>query len=163
MEEIRNCSRCNGTGTIHYSAVGDIPAKDRGCFYCRSTGHFEKPDFAKILKGLAGRKNKLRSVRPVNRREYFVWRMARFHGGVDVTMPVMAMLDIEGDPYKKELEDLSDFVALFYFGNNMAAAHRWGSVFGLVKKEIPNLPPTAYECGPVLLEGKPEEEMEELK
>ena len=57
---------------------------------------------------------------------YYVWRMARFHGGVDVTMPIMASLFAPKDKVLlATLDTLADVIAKESFGTNMAAARRW--------------------------------------
>jgi len=81
----RNCTRCKGTGRGS-STVGNY------CVFCKGTGTFEEPNYEEICKAIKGRKG-LRSARPQAKRAYYVWRLARFHGGADVTMPMMAMLD----------------------------------------------------------------------
>ena len=58
-------------------------------------------------------------------RAYYVWRMARFHGGADVTMPMTADMLLRGDPLKPQLDVLSDEVAKKSFGSNMIGAMRW--------------------------------------
>ena len=68
---------------------------------------------------------RLRSARPKDRRAYYVWRVARFHGGVDMTMPVMASVEIHGDPYRAELDALTDAMERKYLGSDLRAARIW--------------------------------------
>ena len=74
----------------------------------------------------------LRKEGVVKNRAYYVWRMARFHGGVDVTMPMAASFCVYGDPYVEELEAIADEVARENFGSNMEAAKRWGRALGML-------------------------------
>jgi hypothetical protein len=98
------------------------------------------------------------------RRAYYVWRLARFHGGADVTMPMTADMMNAGDPFKTVLDQLSDVVAQKVFGTHMAAANRWGRALGFSRGDRPGLPDSAYEGGPVVTEGvKPAFEALELK
>ena len=147
--ETKKCLRCEGVDS-------------HKCYACDGKGHFEKPDYTLILQEIKGRKG-LRSSRPKSKRAYYVWRMARFHGGQDVTMPIIAECEISGDPYEPELSKLADMVARHVLGTDMAAAHRWGRVMGYIKNDIPGLPLSAYENGPVVLDrNKPIEELAEL-
>jgi len=135
---MRNCTRCNGNGKC------DFFGKIKDCNACGGTGTFPDLDEG-IIRGLimatqGKNKGKLRAsmVSPLRNdgvtkaRAYYVWRLARFHGGVDVTMPMAAGWCIMGDPYHQELEALSDKVAKENFGTNMAAALRWGRAFGMI-------------------------------
>jgi hypothetical protein len=65
-------------------------------------------------------------------RAYYVWRLARFHGGKDCTMPVMADMVVRGDPCKGELDKLADVIARESFGTDLGAALRWGRAFGII-------------------------------
>lgn len=161
------CPKCNGSGTRFdkgFTACdGTVyPDRTRNCYYCDGRGHYVRPDYVAICKAIKGRKG-LCSKRPADGRAYYVWRMARFHGGADVTMPVMAWtLEIEGDPYRATLDKLADIVAVKVYGTRCAAAHRWGRALGHIERDVPGLPATAYEHGPVCLDGKPIEELPEL-
>jgi hypothetical protein len=70
-------------------------------------------------------------------RAYYVWRLARFHGGKDITMPMTATLLCnarkEGEANMKALDQVADVVAKDAFGTNMHAAQRWGSVLGYAR------------------------------
>ena len=87
------CRRCRATGRIR-------------CESCEGRGTFKRPDFKRILEEIKGRRG-LRSKRPQNFRAYYVWRWARFHGGVDVTLPMVASTLLGSDPYRKELDVLA--------------------------------------------------------
>lgn len=123
--EPRVCPRCCGTRVIHDT----FENRSRRCLNCNGAFQFYPPDLDKILAEIKGRKG-LRSARPKEARSYYVWRMARFHGGVDVTMPVMADLELGRDPFKKELDEIADQVAKVAFGTDMAAANRWSRALG---------------------------------
>lgn len=158
--ESRTCKSCKGSGKYvshgFTSANGDIyPERITPCCACKGEGVFLPVDVDIILAQIKGRAG-LRAKRPESIRAYYVWRMARFHGGVDVTMPVVAMTEIHGDPFKPELDALSDVVAKTVFGTTMAAAYRWGALLmnGVVAPK--GLPATAYACGPVATHEKPE-------
>ena len=117
----RNCTRCNGTKVASYD-----PSK--ACIWCKGTGEFSQPDLDAIRAKLKGRKG-LVSKKPDDKRAGYVWRMARFHGGKDVTLPVMAPLDVTGDPFIEELDVLADETAKTYFGSDLAGAARWYKAF----------------------------------
>jgi hypothetical protein len=157
--ETRQCKSCKGSRLAYH--LDGFP--DRPCYSCEGKGYFEPLNIPSILQEIKGRKG-LCSKRPKSDRAYFIWRLARFHGGVDVTMPMMAECAIHGDPFDKELDALADAVAKKVFGTNMAAANRWGKLLGYIENDIPGLPATAYENGPVLIDNnKPDEELLELK
>jgi hypothetical protein len=67
-----------------------------------------------------------------DRRAYYVWRMARFHGGVDTTIPFTASVRTHADPWVAELDAMADKVAEDQFGSNLQAAARWGRAFGVL-------------------------------
>jgi hypothetical protein len=117
-----NCTKCQGS---KYSRFSSNP-----CSFCYGQGSFDAVNEADILsaivtvrKGLRG----LRSSKPIKGgdRAYYVWRLARFHGGKDVTMPWQAGLLIDGDPYRDILDKMSDAVAKEFFGTDLAAAMAW--------------------------------------
>lgn len=99
----------------------------------------------------------------VDRRAYCVWRLARFHGGADVCLPMTADMLSRNDPFKQELDLLADAVAKRVYGSNMAAAYRWGRLLGNGGATPPGQPAAAYESGPVADEGKPDWELLELR
>lgn len=111
MEDTRECLICKG----------------KGCSACDFNGSFGQPSFETIAAQIIGR-NGLVSRRPKYARAYFVWRMARFHGGKDVTMPIMAETLIWGDPYDKELDKMAGLIAKMVYGTDMAGAKAWARV-----------------------------------
>jgi hypothetical protein len=133
MTDYRDCTSCKGTGVNKAAVIQGVTyGVDRPCSSCNATGKFAAPDETAIREAIKGRKG-LRSAAPKNNhRAYYVWRMARFHGGVDVTMPVMAQVYNHGDPYLDELDKLADTVAKESFGSNMAAALAWGRALGRI-------------------------------
>lgn len=164
------CTRCNGsklTRPIVIDENNTIPA--RQCPHCDGTGSFAAVDVPALLKLIKGRKpGTIRSRRPDDSRAYFVWRMARFHGGADVTMPMTASLMVSGDPYVPLLDAIAEKVAQAVYGTDMAGAVRWAHAMGhevsdqYLKGNV--LPASAYPGGPVLLDrNKPYSEMLELK
>jgi len=166
MDEKRPCRKCGGNGRGRW----------RECPWCDGHGYFPTPRahaelIAKLITN--SRTGRLRRSRPryapedapwevkvAHRRAWYIWRMARFHGGADVCMPVMAMLDADGDPYIKELDKVADRVARAEFGTDMAAAARWGQALGYIDDVPDGLPASAYSMGPVVTvpEVEPEEE-----
>ncbi len=167
--ETRPCTSCKGEGTRPHWQEGKPPQE---CSACKGKCFFEAPDVDAILKEIMTRQGKFRQSWPSNKnvwknrsmaRAYYVWRLARFHGGKDVTMPMTADLMTRGDSWKKELDAMSDVVAKKAFGTDMAAAYRWGAALGFAKSPPRGcLPATAYEGGPVADHTKPKFEAAEL-
>lgn len=139
----RACARCQGSGE-----TDDIlhPGTKRTCRSCEGCKTFAQPDGTKILhaittaRGAAEGKRKLLASFPTKKLDhyrdtfaaecYYVWRLARFHGGQDMTMPVTADMVLRGHPWKPELDKMADEVAKVAFGTSMAAARRWGRALG---------------------------------
>lgn len=172
------CTRCKGTGTRTSPAFDQYPERTYSCHYCEGRGQFPALNvqaIAELITAGKGDKQRFRKSWPSKlspwnnkdvtvRRAYYVWRLARFHGGADVTMPMTADMMNAGDPFKPVLDHLSDLVAKRVFGTHMAAANRWGSLLGFSKGSLPGLPSSAYEGGPVVTEGvKPAFEAPELE
>jgi hypothetical protein len=169
MTESKVCAKCNGMGKRRH-ILGDM----RECFYCHGAGSYPALDVKAIVDGITtnrGGKKFRKGKPPVDERKsvlesriYYVWRMARFHGGADVTMPMTASFFIEGDPYIDDLNALADAVAKKAFGTDMAAAWRWGGLMGFTGGATPpkGLPDSAYEGGIVSDGNKPEDEWAEL-
>lgn len=124
------CKGCNGDG---YSLNKGFRTEDKvfpsrwsKCHCCDGVGWFDAPDLSAIVKAIKGRKPKsLRSKRPDSPRDYFVWRLARFHGGKDVCLPMCAEMDVAGDPYKHILDELARIVAKAFFGSGNVGTARW--------------------------------------
>lgn len=159
---MKTCTCCNGTG---------LSTTGRACYACNGEKQFPEPNYKEIIKDITvNRKGKrtFRASAPKRRettrekRAYYVWRLTRFHGGADVTMPIMAETLISGDPYVKELDKFAGMVAERVYGTQMAAAYRWGAIFGHIKSVPAGLPGSAYPGGMVTDENKPLEELAEL-
>lgn len=141
------CKRCKGDKVTHsmgFTALdGTVyPSRTETCSACKGVGEFPEIDEAAIITRIVATKGKNKgSIRASmtssfsdrdEARAYYVWRMARFHGGKDMTMPMIADLALRGDPFTTELDKLADKVAKQYFGSDMAAARRWGRAFGII-------------------------------
>lgn len=159
----RLCKSCKGSGKRSFDS--------KPCLTCNGHIYIEAPDVQAIVTLIKGRKG-LRSKAPdvhgtnwtlPNLRAYYVWRMARFHGGMDVTMPVTATTLVHGDPFVPELGALAEAIAKRVYGTDMAAAYRWAGALGGSAAVPDGMPASAYSFGPVVLDGnKPEEELAEL-
>jgi hypothetical protein len=132
-----SCTRCKGSGENFFQGFtaedGKVyPDRFRKCYACDGKGIFSKPIEKDILEALKGR-NGMRSAKPKDNKEAaYVWRMARFHGGKDLTMPVCAMSDIAGNPYGEYLDQIADRAAKMFFGSDLAAAKVWGRALGMI-------------------------------
>lgn len=164
------CTRCNGskmTRPIYIDEAKTIPA--RSCPYCDGIGTFKGVDIKALLELIRGRKpGTIRSRRPDNARAYYVWRLARFHGGADVTMPMQATFEVSGDPYVPLLDAIAERVAQAVYGTDAAGAVRWAHAMGhevsdqYMKGNV--LPASAYPGGPVVTDNnKPYSEALELR
>lgn len=156
--EVRACLHCKGKGTTFHAGFqalanddgspGTIyPDRTQKCYKCNGDKEYPAPDFQTLLEMITtarGMKNGERKIlssfpsklkryedRKANR-AYFIWRMARFHGGKDMTQPFTASLLIGGDPFYEELEVMADNVAKAYFGSDMEAAKQWARAFGIL-------------------------------
>ncbi len=181
LDAERPCKKCKGTGQHdhfwHYDEAAGKGYFGKGpCEECGTTGKIAKPDFNAIFlvvtKGKKGdEKRSFRSSKPKFENEmrnlnegraYFVWRMARFHGGADVTMPVIAQMCCNYDPYEPELNLFSEKIAKAAFGTDMAAAYRWANALGGNVPVPADQPASAFACGPVTDGNKPLAEQPEL-
>jgi hypothetical protein len=108
------------------------------CVWCKSRGTFpalDEPAMLAILDACTVSKGKtkgrIKASRPKHgitveaKRAYYVWRLARFHGGVDCTLPMMADLDVRGDGERPKLEALSRLLAAKAFGSADIGTDRW--------------------------------------
>jgi hypothetical protein len=144
---MKNCTRCNGKGTIfHRGFVGGsgtvYPDEDRKCSSCQGSKVFPEVNLKDVLMRIIAKQGKnkgrvrasfpspLRNEGIEAGRAYFVWRLARFHGGRDMTMPVVADMIIGGDPYREELDRVASEIAKLFFGTDLAAALVWGRALG---------------------------------
>lgn len=130
------CKRCNGAG--HTLSKGfsftreetgkrvSYPSKWQTCHDCDGKGWFHAPDPRQLLTAVKGRKpGTLRSKRPDSAREYYLWRLARFHGGKDVCLPMGAEMEVGGDPYKELIDELAKQLAKHLFGSGNVGMARW--------------------------------------
>ena len=166
--EMLPCARCQGSKlTIHEAWTSmegkHYPRREQPCIWCDGVGHFTKPDIPALVQAVKGRKpGKLRSKRPDDTRAYFIWRMARFHTGADVCLPMAAQMDIAADPYKDLLEVAAEMLAEHLTGHRSAGRARWQSAMYGTAPQEPYMPAAAYPGGPVADEHKPMEELFEL-
>jgi hypothetical protein len=142
------CNQCEGKGQYMYME-GSPAARLSRCYICEGLGYFEDcytTDCqhhiqSTIISSRGPHAGKLKSRVPsyapkgVNditkqrhNRAYYVWRMARFHGGADMTMPMTASMNCGHDPLIYELDAMADAVAQKAFGSNMRAVQRWMGV-----------------------------------
>lgn len=180
--EARPCRTCSGEGTRFskgFTATdGTVyPDETRKCYSCDGQKTWPLPDYRAIATACIATRGKNkgslrasppfdpygRGFAPFEWRAYYVWRLARFHGGADVTMPMTADMFCGNDPFRAELDAVAEMLARKIFGTDMAAAHRWASALGYSKSTPSGLPATAYEGGPVADGGKPDFELPELK
>ncbi|MCP4843240.1 MAG: hypothetical protein GY887_16065 [Halieaceae bacterium] len=154
LQELENssslpCTCCNGTGLtspIKIDETRTIPSRE--CPHCEGVSTFNAVEVSSLLELVKGRKKgTLRSRRPDNSRAYYVWRFARFHGGVDVTLPMQAEFEVSGDPYIPILAYCAEQVAKVVYGTDRAGATRWANALGY-NLPVKDLPATAQKCGP---------------
>lgn len=145
-----SCTICKGAKTVHFEGFTSVegkvyPSSDRPCISCQGKGEFPALDetaikdiVTRIVATRGKNKGRIRASMTApfraegfeEGRAYYVWRLARFHGGKDMTMPMTADMIVRGDPCKGELDQLADTVAKHCFGTDMAAAQRWGKALG---------------------------------
>jgi hypothetical protein len=166
VEPIRPCKQCKGDGYLlseGYKFTGDDgiekvrPSQWKRCFDCDGAGWFHAPDLEAIVKAVQGRKPcTLRSKRPDDAVPYFVWRMARFHSGKDVCMPMGATMELGGNPYMELLDELARIIAERWFGSGNVGRARWQqAMYG--SHSFQDLP--QHLDGPTYDADKPVEEM----
>jgi len=100
-----------------------------------NTDVFAPEHKALILNKIHTRKGTLKKSLPsdsTSPRAYYVWRMTRFHGGADMTMPMWASLIMrkESEDIMKQLNLMVDELAIKHFGSDKRAAYRWGRALG---------------------------------
>lgn len=162
------CLCCNGTQVNVYEGFTAVdgtvyPRREKPCVHCDGLGFFFKPDLAELIKAVKGRKpGTLRSKRPDDSRAYFIWRMARFHTGADVCLPMTAQMEVSGDPYCGMLELVAEMLAERLTGHRSAGRARWqAAMYGSAPQER-YMPDSAFPGGPVADQHKPVEELLEL-
>lgn len=161
VKPILPCSKCDGKG--HSLSKGftcedgrRFPSEWRTCYSCDGKGWFHAPDIFALVQSVKGRKpGRLRSKRPDDARGYYVWRLARFHGGADVCLPMGAEMEVSGDPYKAILDQLAKIVAKSVYGSGDVGSARWQqAMYG--NHDYDDLP--QHIDGPVYDADKPVEE-----
>ena len=118
-----NCTHCHGAGeTKHWRNDGTM----RVCSCCDGRGTFDAPDLKQLCEAIKGRKpSTVRSRRPEGSREWFLWRMVRFHNGQDVTLPMTATMAVDGDPFKPTLDAAAVMIAQHFTGKQSIGSARW--------------------------------------
>jgi hypothetical protein len=99
-------------------------------------------------------------------RTYYVWRLFRFHSGLDVTLPMNAEMVNNYDPYRRDLDAVAEWLAYRATGKRSAGAVRWSVAFGTLTEAegaALNDCETALPNGPVHDGHKPTFEHLELK
>lgn len=146
---MKPCICCSGVGTTilegFTSTEGKVyPTRTITCTSCNGEKNFPEVEEsfirALLIAGKGKNKGKIRAAMTspskndgvMAARAYYVWRLARFHGGVDVTLPVTAEFVVRGDPYRNELEKLACKYASEFFGSEMKGAARWAKAFGII-------------------------------
>lgn len=144
---MKDCTVCKGSKVRVSEAFTGLdgtvyPRTVRPCISCDGAGAFaevnEEAILSRIIATKGKNKGKLRAsyTSPTSKeghdaaRAYYVWRLARFHGGADVTLPITADMVVRGDPYKADLDVIADKVAETSFGSKYRAAARWGRALG---------------------------------
>lgn len=166
IEAILPCTSCKGAGyrlkdgfsyDTEQGERRSFPTHWKQCHCCNGAGWFHAPRPSDLIKQVTGRKPRtLKSKRPDDARQYYVWRLARFHGGKDVCMPMGAEVEVSGDPYRDVLDELARLIAKAYFGSGNVGTARWQqAMYG--SHSFDDLPP--YLDGPVHDGNKPLDEM----
>lgn len=139
LAEKMNCTRCKGVGKVpSLAAIMKEEGKEnelRECYNCKGVGTFDRPDFDAIFDRIVTTRKGKRSIRSTkpkdaDDRTYYVWRLARFHGGIDVTLPVMATMGLNGDPYESALDEFASVMAKQFYGSDIVGAMRWRTALG---------------------------------
>ena len=153
-----HCTQCHGDGELPGISHDSEP---RPCPYCKGR-LFGAIDVEGILKAITAsrgaRKGQLLQSRPPysrGYRAYYVWRLARFHAGIDVCLPMMAYMDVRGDPYQPILDLLAETIAEKLTGHGSAGRARWQSALGTGDPDTTGMPDTARSSGPDYMGPKP--------
>lgn len=143
IPESAPCETCEGTGVNKWVS--------QPCYSCDGAKTFAKPDLIGLLNPILSKKSRtgLMSKRPKDDRQAWLWRMIRFHTGADVTMPWTFTL--RGDPYASYIDDFAIVVARKLTGHASAGGARWsGLLSNSPLPTTPDMPMTAFACGPVV-------------
>lgn len=135
---VYTCPDCKGHGEKR-----DILGRWSDCRTCEGSARVSV-DTDQILLAITTRKNTLYRSLPASARDTYgaeyVWRMARFHGGIDTSMPVMCFYSVgchgilrdEAKAVLEILDRVSEAVARTYLGTDTAAVEQWGRALGLI-------------------------------
>jgi hypothetical protein len=123
---VRNCLICLGEKT---TGKGGLK-----CMACSGTGTFKQPDVVQLYHLVRGHKG-LRQNQPKNARAAYIWRMIRFHAGVDTSLPTELEYLRQTDPWVELLDVVAEHLAMRWYGDNTAGVRRWGPVLGLTEPE----------------------------
>lgn len=109
----------------------------RPCRTCDGEPLYQPPVIGWLVEGILSsrgpRKGRICRSRPKladhrNRessRLYYVWRLARFHAGIDASLPIGADMEIGGDPFRPELDAIAQLVARGLTGHASIGRARW--------------------------------------
>jgi len=111
----KDCYRCDGKGEFPGLTQDDLLELASQCLVSkgRTKGRLKtsRPKYARTVAAA---------------RAYYVWRLARFHGGQDMTMPMGADAELGGDGAKPILDELSRIVARVGTGRTQSVGEaRW--------------------------------------
>lgn len=131
------CPNCKGRGYVER-----FTGRRASCRICTGTGRVEI-DVDRIRQAVLSTQGPNRGkIRVADNGMFdvygarYVWRLARFHGGEDTSMPVMAYYHIgcgglrskESDEVLAVLDPLVRELAREHFGTDLAAAAAWSGV-----------------------------------
>ncbi|MDE2621156.1 MAG: hypothetical protein KGL54_13415 [Sphingomonadales bacterium] len=128
------CTGCAGTGRT--ATILGTPAV---CLDCYGAGRFAPVDLGDLRRRLTGRNGFRRSLSSgsaqdiASCRAYYVWRLVRFHGNIDPTMPFVAGLIARNDPFMADLDAAVTVLGREFLGARANdGAIRWGRALGLL-------------------------------
>lgn len=124
-----------------------MPEHTSRCRGCDGHRQWLVPDYAEIVRGCLAsrgvkqgewRKNTWREyhipdwhVRVTDKRIRYVWRLGRWHGGVDTSLPYLEMTILEGDPWLPELDAVAEIAAHAHLGTSLEGLRVWNEeLFG---------------------------------
>ena len=141
--ETFDCPRCEGTGTERYYARRDGSWACRVCDGTKIVAINVDAIQATLWTSHGGtrrfRASKTSTMKATFGAEY-VWRNARFHGGKDMSLPIMSydtvgvygIVTHQARVMLRRLDEIANAVAVEAFGSNMRAARRWGQALGMI-------------------------------
>lgn len=129
---MKDCTACKG------QKIRALLGKSYPCRDCHGEGTFPEVDKEAIRVAIIASKGKNKgkpraafpsplSEAPIPvKRAYYVWRMARYYGRMDVTMPMTALDLVNGDPDVKELDLRAQGIAQEFFVARIKEGKFWG-------------------------------------